>query len=62
MISFRVALISSSLEVQGHVCDFTLAHTEYGTLRSASPPMKQLPEKARNIPMTHQPTDVVRFP
>lgn len=42
------------------MCDFTLAHIEYGVLRSDSPRIEQPPEKARNISMTHQPTDVAQ--
>lgn len=48
-------------EAQGHVCDFTLTHVEYGVLGSESPPVEQPPEKARNISMTHQPTEVAWF-
>lgn len=43
------------------MCDFTLAHKEYGVLGSDSPLMEQPPEKARNISMTHQPADVAGF-
>lgn len=43
------------------MCDFTLAHTEYGVPGRDSPPVKQLPEKARNISVTHPSTDVAWF-
>ena len=60
-MSCRVTLISSSPEALGCVCDFTPAHIEYGVLRSDSPQIAQAPEKARNMSMTHQLTNVAWF-
>lgn len=60
-MSFRVTLISTSPEAQGRVCDFTPAHIEYGVPRSDSPQIEQPPEKARNMSLTQQLTDVAWF-
>ena len=60
-MSFGVTLISFSPEAQGCVCDFTPAHIEYGVLRSVAPQIEQPPEKARNMSLTHQLTDVAWF-